>query len=126
MKVKIFIIFLSSFISLCLKVLMILCRRHTQRHKMFVTSSCAKCGWRPEQVVDPELSLLEHLHGCQSPEQLQAFLAMATEDDRLEEELETLMKSYSEASQNCDQRQEVVKLFAYHCRHRNILNYFTE
>jgi hypothetical protein len=68
------------------------------RHAYFSSSCCAKCRWRPDQVVDAELALLEHLNLCFNQDDLQSFISTVVEEDRQEFEMEPFLKSYFELS----------------------------
>jgi hypothetical protein len=73
-------------------------RRHLNRHAYFSSSCCAKCRWRPDQAVDAELALLEHLNLCFNQDDLQSFISTVVEEDRQEFEMEPFLKSYFELS----------------------------
>ncbi|XP_059475381.1 zinc finger protein 423-like isoform X2 [Neocloeon triangulifer] len=72
-------------------------KAHLARHKTFQISICINCKWCPSRnSIDPELTLLEHLHGCLSPEQLQSFFSFVLKEDKQEQELEKMLKLYHE------------------------------
>lgn len=72
-------------------------------------SCCAKCRWRPDQAVDSELALLEHLNLCFSQDDLQSFISNAEEDDRQEFEMEPYLKSYFDLSKrDVEEKKDVI------------------
>ncbi|CAB3363735.1 Hypothetical predicted protein [Cloeon dipterum] len=74
-------------------------RSHLARHESFSTSPCVHCKWKPsQQLIDPELAMLQHLHTYHTPDQLQFFFDTIVEEDKHELEFENLLKAYEKSS----------------------------